>query len=140
VTTPREEYDAASQVPNPRTSNLKKETEGTMFARLAQITAKPGQASNVSQAARDRLIPMLKQQPGFIDTLGLNSDTDPNQFVGITLWNSKEDAEKALASQQGQQFLQSLKPLLQDEPIFRTFNVETSTMHNLGITRAAASS
>jgi heme-degrading monooxygenase HmoA len=62
-----------------------------MFARLAQITAKPGQASNVSQAARDRLIPMLKQQPGFIDTLGLNSDTDPNQFVGITLWNSKED-------------------------------------------------
>jgi hypothetical protein len=77
---------------------------------------------------------------GFIDTLGLNSDTDPNQFVGITLWKSKEDAEKALASQQGQQFLQSLKPLLQGEPIFRTFNVETSTMHNLGITRAATSS
>jgi len=110
-----------------------------MFARLAQITAKPGQASNVSQAARD-LIPMFKQRPGFIDTLGLSSDMDPNQFVGIILWNSKEDAEKALASQQGQQFLQSLKPLLQSDPVFRTFNVETSTMHNLGITRAATSS
>jgi quinol monooxygenase YgiN len=111
-----------------------------MFARLAQITAKPGQASNVSQAARDRLIPTLKQQPGFIDTLGLNSDTDPNQLVGITLWNSKEDAEKSLASQQGQQFLQSIRPLIQGEPVFRTFNVETSTVHNLGITKAATSS
>ncbi len=110
-----------------------------MFARLTQITAKPGQASNVSQAARD-LIPILKQRPGFIDILSLNSDTDPNQLVGITLWKSKEDAEKALASQQGQQFFQSLKPLLEGEPIFRTFNVETSTMHNLGITRAATSS
>ena len=109
-----------------------------MFARLVQITAKPGQAANVSQAARDRLIPMLKQQPGFIDTLGLNSDTDPNQFVGITLWKSKEDAEKAMASQQGQQFLQSIRPLIDGELVFRTFNVEASTMHNLGITRAAS--
>ena len=137
---PREEYDAASQVPTPELQILKKETGDPMFARLAQITAKPGQASNVSQAARDRLIPMLKQQPGFIDTLGLNSDTDPNQLVGITLWNSKEDAEKSLASQQGQQFLQSIRPLIQGEPVFRTFNVETSTVHNLGITKAATSS
>jgi quinol monooxygenase YgiN len=111
-----------------------------MFARVAEVTAKPGQASNVSQATRERLIPMLKQQPGFIDTLGLNSDTDSNHFVGITLWKSKEEAEKALASPQGQQFLQFIKPLLQSEPVFRTFNVETSTMHNLGITRSATSS
>jgi len=111
-----------------------------MFARIAEVTAKPGQASNVSQAARERLIPMLKQQPGFIDTLGLNSDTDPNQLVGITLWKSKEDAEKALASEQAQQFLQSIRPLLQGELVFRTFNVETSTMHNIGITRAAGTS
>lgn len=109
-----------------------------MYARLSQLAAKPGQASNLSQAARDRLLPILKQQPGFVDTLGLNSDTDPNQLVGITLWKSKEDAEKALASQQAQEFLQSIRPLLQGELVFRTFNVETSTMHNLGITRAAA--
>ena len=111
-----------------------------MYARVSQLTAKPGQASNLSQAARDRLLPILRQQPGFIDTLGLNSDTDPNQVVGITLWKSKEDAEKALASQQAQQFLQSIRPLLQSELVFQTFNVETSTMHNIGITRAAGTS
>ena len=109
-----------------------------MYARIAQITAKPGQASNISQAARDRLIPMLKQQAGFIDAVMLNSESDPNEFVTITLYKSKEDAEKAL--QQGQQLRESIRPLLQGEPVFRTFNVETSTVHNLGITKAATSS
>jgi quinol monooxygenase YgiN len=135
----KEEYDAASQVPIPELQILKKETEDPMFARLTQLIAKPGQGPNLTQAGRE-LIERLKERAGFIDTLLLSSDTDPNQFVGITLWKSKEDAEKALASQQGQQFLQSLKPLLQSDPVFRTFNVETSTTHNIGITRAAGTS
>jgi len=109
-----------------------------MVARIAQVTAKPGQASNISQAARERLVPMLKQQAGFIDAVILNSESDPNEFVTITLYKSKEDAEKAL--QQGQQLRESIRPLLQGDPVFRTFNVEISTMHNLGITRAAGTS
>jgi quinol monooxygenase YgiN len=138
VARPREEYDAASQVPTPELQIVKKEMEDSMFARIAQVTAKPGQASNISQAARERLVPMLKQQAGFVDVVILNSESDPNEFVTITLYKSKEDAEKAL--QQGQQLRESLRPLLQGEPVFRTFNVETSTVHNLGITKAATSS
>ena len=108
-----------------------------MFARIVQITAKPGQGPNLSQHTRDRTINVLKQQPGFIDMLVVKSDTDPNQFVGISLWKSKEEAEKFLASQQWQQLLQEFQPLVQGEPIIRTFNVDVSTMHNVGITRAA---
>jgi quinol monooxygenase YgiN len=110
---------------------------GHMFARIVQITAKPGQGPNLSQHTRDRTINVLKQQPGFIDMLVVKSDTDPNQFVGISLWKSKEEAEKFLASQLWQQLLQEFRPLVQGEPIIRTFNVDASTMHNVGITRAA---
>jgi len=111
-----------------------------MYARIAQLTAKSGQVSNLDQAVRDRLLPMLKQQPGFIDALGLHSDTESNQFVGITIWKSKEDAEKSLASQPGQQFRESIRPLLESDPVFRTFDLEISTVHNVGISRAASSS
>ena len=105
-----------------------------MFARIVQITAKPGQGSNLSQHTRDRTINVLKQQPGFIDMLVVKSDTDPNQFVGISLWKSKEEAEKFLASQQWQQLLLELRPMVQGDPAIRTFNVDASTMHNVGIT------
>ena len=108
-----------------------------MFARIVQITAKSGEGPNLSQHVRDRTINVLKQQPGFIDMVVLKSDTDPNQFVGVSLWKSKEEAEKFLASQQWQQLLQEFRPLVQSEPIIRTFNVDASTMHNVGITRAA---
>jgi quinol monooxygenase YgiN len=122
----------------PKPEQIRKCSEGGhMFARIVQITAKPGQGPNLSQHTRDRTINVLKQQPGFIDMLVVKSDTDPNQFVGISLWKSKEEAEKFLASQQWQQLLQEFRPLVQGEPIIRTFNVDASTMHNVGITRAA---
>ena len=72
--------------------------------------------------------------------LVLKSDTDPNQFAGISLWKSKEEAEKFLGSQQWQQLLQEFRPLVQGDPTIRTFNVDASTMHNVGITRAVISS
>ena len=105
-----------------------------MFARMVQITAKSGQGTNLSQHTRDRTINVLKQQPGFIDMVVLKSDTDPNQFAGISVWKSKEEAEKFLASQQWQQLLLEFRPMVQGDPTIRTFNVDASTMHNVGIT------
>ena len=111
-----------------------------MFARIVQLTAKSGQGPNLSQHTRDRTINVLKQQPGFIDMVVLESDTDPNQFVGISLWKSKKEAEKFLASQRWQQVVQEFQPLVQGDPIIRTFDVDASTVHNVGITRPATSS
>jgi quinol monooxygenase YgiN len=88
---------------------------------------------------QERALPILKQQPGFVDALALNSDTEPNQFVGISVWKSKEDADKYLGGQ-ARQILESIKALLEGEPIFRTFNVEASVALGVGIGRAASSS
>jgi heme-degrading monooxygenase HmoA len=83
-------------------------------------------------------IPILKQQPGFVDAVALTSDTERDLFVGLTIWKTKEDAEK-YANGQARQVLDSIKPFLQHEPAFRTFNLEASTIHNVGIARAASS-
>ena len=110
-----------------------------MYARMLQFTAKPDQGSNLTQTMRERTLPLLKQQPGFIDALGLNSDTEPNQFVGITIWKSKEDAEKFVTGP-GQQLLQSIRAMVLGEPIVRTFNVQVSATHDVSIGRTASSS
>jgi quinol monooxygenase YgiN len=107
---------------------------------MIQLTAKAGQNKDLVRAMVERSLPIIRQQPGFVDALGLNSDTEPNQLVGITIWKTKEDAEKYMNSAQAQQILGSLKPLLQGEPTFRTFNVEAAASLNVGIGRAASSS
>lgn len=110
-----------------------------MHARMIQITTKPGQLKEFIKTMTERGLPVLKQQPGFVDALALTSDTERDQFVGVSIWKSKEDAEKYVNGQ-GRQIMDSFKPLLQQEPTFRTFNLEVSTAHNIGIGRAASSS
>ena len=110
-----------------------------MYARMIQLTAKSGQGKDLTKMMKERTLPILRQQAGFVDALALNSDTEPNQFVGITIWNSKEDADKYLSGQ-ARQVLESIKPLLEGEPTFRTFNVEASATLGGGVGLAASSS
>jgi quinol monooxygenase YgiN len=110
-----------------------------MYARMIQMTAKSGQGKDLTKMMKERTLPILRQQPGFVDALGLSSDTEPNQFVGITIWNRKEDADKYLSGQ-ARQVLESIKPLLEGEPTFRTFNVEASATLGGGVGLAASSS
>ena len=110
-----------------------------MYARMIQATTKQGRLKEFVSTMTERALSLLKQQPGFVDAIALSSDTDRDQFVGVTLWKSKEDADKYINGQ-GKQMLESIKPLLAQEPTFRTFNLEASTIHNIGIGRAASSS
>ncbi len=110
-----------------------------MHARMIQATTKPGQLKEVVKTLVERSLPILKQQPGFVDSVALTSDTDRDLFVGISIWKNKEDADR-YTNGQARQILDSIKPLLQHEPIFNTFNLEASTIHNVGIGRAAVSS
>ena len=110
-----------------------------MYARMIQLTAKAGQLKDCIKAMVEQGLPLLKQQPGFVDAVALTSDTERDQFVGLTIWKSKEDADKYLGGQ-ARQVLESIKPLLDGEPIFRTFNVEASVSLSVGVGRAASSS
>jgi len=106
---------------------------------MIQATTKPGQLKELVKTLVDRSLPTLKQQQGFVDSVVLTSETDRDLVVGISIWKTKEDADR-YTNGQGRQTLDSIKPLLQHEPTFHTFNLEASTIHNVGIGRAAVSS
>ena len=109
-----------------------------MYARMIEVTTKAGQLKDCIKAMVEQGLPLLKQQPGFVDAVALTSDTQRDQFVGLTIWKSREDAEKYVNGQ-ARQVLDSIRPILQTEPTFRSFNLEASTVHNIGVGRAAAS-
>src|SRR5580692_2881680 len=65
-----------------------------MFTRVVEINAKSGKASELAKAIQDKVLPILKKQTGFMDETVLVSDTEPNRIIGLSFWNSKEDAER----------------------------------------------
>ena len=86
----------------------------------------------------ERNLPILKQQPGFVDVVVLTADTQRDQLIGIAIWRTKEDAER-YAEGQGRQVLEAMRPLLLKMPTIRTFVLAASTAYDLGIGQAASS-
>jgi heme-degrading monooxygenase HmoA len=97
-----------------------------MFANMIQLAAKQGRGKELTKLMTDRSLNVLKQQSGFVEAIALTPETDQDQVVGISIWNSKADADR-FTQGQSQQLLESYRPLLQAEPTFRSFNVEGST-------------
>jgi hypothetical protein len=69
-----------------------------MFARVIEIDAKSGKASELASTIHEKVMPILKKQTGFVDETILTSGTEPNR-IGLGLWNSKEDAERCQREQ-----------------------------------------
>jgi heme-degrading monooxygenase HmoA len=94
-----------------------------VFARALELTTRPGKLREVIRVLRGRVVPMLSAQPGFVEEFILASDAEPDRVVVLTLWTRHEHAEWSHRRHHSK-IRQALEPLLEFEPVIRTFNVE----------------
>jgi len=107
-----------------------------MFTRVVEINAKSDKASELAATIHEKVLPILKKQTGFVDEAVLISDTEPNRIIGLSFWNSKQDAER-YHLEGYPKVNEILSPLLEGSPVIRTFNVHTSTTHRIAAGKAA---
>ena len=107
-----------------------------MFTRVVDLTSKSSKAKELSNTIKEKVVPILKKQTGFVDETVLVSDTEPTRILGLSFWNSKEDAER-YHREHFPKIQEMLKPLLEAEPVIRTFDVHTSTTHRIASGKAA---
>ncbi len=107
-----------------------------MYTRIVEFTSKSGKAKELSDTINEKAVPILKKQRGFVDETVLVSDAEPAKVLGLSFWNSKEDAER-YHQEQYPKIHEMLKHLLEAEPVIRTFDVHTSTTHRIAAGKAA---
>ncbi len=107
-----------------------------MFTRIVEINTKAGKAKELSNTVTDKVLPILRNQPGFVDEITLVSTDDPNRIVALSFWKSKEDAER-YNREQFNNIKDIIKPLAERDPVVRTYDVETSTTHHIAKGKAA---
>jgi heme-degrading monooxygenase HmoA len=107
-----------------------------MFTRIVEVTTKPGKSNEVANAINEKILPFLRQQPGFLDETVLTSETESNGVLGISFWKTKEDAER-YSREQFPKVNEILADLIETTPIVRTFHVHTSTPHKIAAGKAA---
>ena len=97
-----------------------------MFTRFVECHVKPDKKDDFNNKLRNDVLAILQKQPGFVDLIGLVSESDPDRVVSVSFWNSKQDAER-YHREQFSRIAEMLKPVLKREPTVDTFNVDTWT-------------
>jgi len=91
------------------------------------LHVKPNQSKEVAKAIDKEVLPILRKANGFRDLITMSRDN--NETVGISLWNTKEQAD-AYAKDTFPQVSKILEPLITGAPEVRNFEVSGSTSHN----------
>ena len=101
-----------------------------MFARVVDLKCKPGKIEELRTRLDEDILPILRKQKGFVDELVLNSDRETGHVLAISLWSTRDDAERYQREQYGK-IAEQLRPALNGEPQVNTFNVDLSTPHKI---------
>ena len=91
-----------------------------MYARLVLFTLGPGTRSTAEKLA-DQFAPALRAQKGF-KTVTFIGDDAVGEYGGLSLWESKEDAEAAAAALDSR-LEQALTDIVKGPPTRRLFEV-----------------
>jgi heme-degrading monooxygenase HmoA len=107
-----------------------------MFTRVVELTSKSGKSKQLCDTIDEKVLPILRKQRGFVDEMVLVSADEPDQVLGISIWNSRADAEKYHRDEYPKVH-ETVRHLLEGEPGIRTFDVHTSTGHRIAAGKAA---
>lgn len=101
-----------------------------MFARIVSMHLKPNTYAEFTQTFDKDVIPTLRKQQGFRDEI-LFAAPNGTEAVGISLWDSKENADSYNRSTYPQ-VLKTLAKVVEGTPEVRPFDVTISTCHKIG--------
>ena len=101
-----------------------------MFSRVVAVMTKPGKVREFAKTIQDKILPILKDQLGFVDLILLSSNTEADQILALSFWRSQQDAER-YTHEQFPRINELISHLVESAPVSRTFNVDTFTSHNI---------
>jgi heme-degrading monooxygenase HmoA len=103
-----------------------------MYARHVSCNLKPIKLEELTQMFDREILPLLQKQNGFNDEL-VFVDQDGKQVLAISLWDSKENADR-YSRETYPQVLKSLARVIEGTPQVRGFEVAVSTFQRTAIT------
>jgi heme-degrading monooxygenase HmoA len=107
-----------------------------MFARVVAARSKPGKSEELAKIIHGKILQILEDEPGFVDEIVLLSNTEPDQILALSFWETQQDAER-YAHEQYPRINRLISHLVEDAHVARTFNVDTFASHNIAGGKAA---
>ena len=101
-----------------------------MFTRVVAVRTKKGKSGELAKTIRHKILPILEDQPGFVDEILLVSNTEPDQILSLSFWKSQQDAER-YTHEEYPRVNELISHLVESAPVSRTFDVDIFTSHKI---------
>jgi hypothetical protein len=96
-----------------------------MFARIVEFNPKLEKNEEFVKVVRNEILPILKNQPGFLEILPFVPEIKTEIMITVTLWAEKRDAER-YEREVYPKVEAIVRPYLTTPVTFKHYNVETS--------------
>jgi hypothetical protein len=107
-----------------------------MFARSVSMRLKPNVKTEFNRTLENEILPLLRNRKGFRDELCLIAP-DGAEAVGISLWDSKENAE-AYQKETYPEVQRLLSKVIDGTAQVKTYDVSVSTIEKQTVRRRTA--
>jgi heme-degrading monooxygenase HmoA len=101
-----------------------------MFTRVVAVRTKKGKSGELAKTIRHKILPILEDQPGFVDEILLVSNTESDQILSLSFWESRQDAER-YTHEEYPRVNELISHLVESAPVSRTFDVDIFTSHKI---------
>ncbi len=94
-----------------------------MFARLTFIDVLPSHRNELKKIFNEEVVPVVKKQKGNIGIWLLEPTDTTEEYISLTEWISREDADSYDSSGTYKQLVDRIKALYRIKPILKTYNI-----------------
>lgn len=95
-----------------------------MVVRLTSFNVTPAQAEEAKRIYREEVVSAVKKQQGNEDVMLLEPSDGSDEFISVTTWKTKADADAYESSGIYRELVDKLKGLFSGKPDLKTYNVQ----------------
>ena len=100
-----------------------------MFVRLTYLNFLPGKMEEAKRIYNSELVPIVKKQKGNLDCRMLEPLEKTDDYISMTVWDSKEDADAYHSSGVYKQMVDRVRDLFSKAPVLKVYSTEGVMEH-----------
>ena len=95
-----------------------------MYVRLTYLAFLPGKLEEAKKIYNDEIVPVVKKQKGNLDCRMLEPLDTMDDYISMTVWDTKEDADAYHVSGTYKQLVESVQALYSKNPVLKVYTTE----------------
>ncbi len=96
-----------------------------MYVRLTYLKFLPGKVEEAKRIYNSELVPVVKKQKGNLDCKMLEPIDNADDYISMTVWDSKEDADAYQASGVYRQLVDRVRDSYARDPVLKVYSAES---------------